>query len=113
MVIEGKGNRSATLKPQVIINSIVRSAPKAVAELSLLLKKVESWNPRLKGTARSIWSNLSWQKHGLDKMAQHHVQPNLKSVWEIPHLPGEIIPMAVCSQCEKFCSYVQSESSQE
>ena len=38
----GKGNGSATLKPQVIINSIARSAPKVVAELSLLLKKIEA-----------------------------------------------------------------------
>lgn len=30
------------------------------------------------GTTRTIWSNLLWQNHGLDKMAQHPVQPNPK-----------------------------------
>lgn len=29
-------------------------------------------------TSRLTWSNLSWQKHTLDKMAQHPVQLNLK-----------------------------------
>lgn len=35
----------------------------------------------------------SWQKHGLDKVAQHLVQLNLKSFqsWGIYHSPGQFI----------------------
>ena len=64
---------------------------------------------------RDIWSKLSWQKNGLDKMAQCPVQPNLKSIWcwGIRYLAGEIIPMADCSHCEKISSCVQAESPQE
>jgi len=36
-----------------------------------------SQKTRLEGTSRIIWSSLSWQKHGLDKVAQHPVQLNL------------------------------------
>lgn len=45
------------------------------------------------------------QKHDLDKISQHPLQPNFKGVqcWRIHHFP-EIIPMAVshCSHCENF-----------
>lgn len=39
----------------------------------------ESWNTGLEGTKKIILSNLCWQKHGLDSMAQHPAQLNLKS----------------------------------
>lgn len=44
-----------------------------------------SQSHRLEGTSRTIWSNISLQKHALEKMAQHPLQPNLKSIhcWEI------------------------------
>lgn len=63
---------------------------------------------RLEGTSQVIWSNLSWQKHNLDQMAQHPVQLNLGSTqcWGIPHFPGEIIPVSDCSECkivEQLC----------
>ena len=56
----------------------------------------ESQNTALEGTSTIPWSKLSWQKH-LDKMAQHPIQQNLKSVqsWWIHHFPREVIPMAV------------------
>lgn len=40
---------------------------------------------RLDGTSGIAWPNFSWQKHSLDKVAQHH-----KSVqhWGNHHLPG-------------------------
>lgn len=55
-----------------------------------------SQNTRLKGTSRSIWSKLSWQQQGLEKMDQHSVQLNLKIVpcWQIHPFSGEIIPRA-------------------
>jgi len=34
----------------------------------------------LEGTSGTIWSSLSWQKHGLDKMSQHPVQFSLHAV---------------------------------
>ncbi|KAK4828564.1 hypothetical protein QYF61_027533 [Mycteria americana] len=85
--------------------------------IRLLLNRilVPVQNTRLEGTSRIIWSNLSLQKHGVDKMAQHPVQLNLESVqcWGIHHFPGEIIPMANFSHCEKFSSCVQLESPQD
>lgn len=44
-------------------------------------------------------------------MAQHP----LRSIqfWEIHHSPGEIIPMADCSHCEKLSSCAHSEFPQE
>lgn len=62
---------------------------------------------RQRENMKNIWSNISWQKHRLDKMAQHTVQLQIQSVqhWRTHHCPGEIIPMADCSRCEFFlCS---------
>lgn len=63
----------------------------------------------LERTSRIILSSLSWQKCGLDKMAQHHVQLDLKSAqcWGIYNFPMEIMPMADCSHCEQ--NYFQSK----
>lgn len=77
---------------------------------------VESWNHLQVGRiSRIIWSNLCWQKHGLEKMAQHPVQPHLKSAqhWGIHCFPGEVIPVTDCSHCETFSSCVHSESPQQ
>jgi len=48
----------------------------------------------LEGTSGIIWSNPSWQKHGLDNMAQRPVRLSLKSAqcWGVHCFPGEIIP---------------------
>lgn len=61
-------------------------------------------NTRLEGTLKIIWSNFAWQKHGLDKVAQHSVQLDLKKVqcWRTHHFPWEIISVADCSHCENF-----------
>lgn len=58
---------------------------------------IEFWLGR---NIRIIWSNLFWQKHGVEKMAQL----NLKNVqyWGVP---GRI-PVADYSICEKFLSCV-------
>lgn len=59
----------------------------------------------LEVTSRIIWSNRSWQKHGLDKMGRHDV---LKSVQRcgILQYAGEIIPLTDCSHCKTFSSCV-------
>lgn len=41
---------------------------------------LQSWNTRLEKTSRTIWFKFPWQKHSLDKMAQHPVQMNCKSI---------------------------------
>lgn len=52
-----------------------------------------------KGPQGPIWSNISLQKHGLDKTAQHPLQLNLESIHWLGnyHCSKEIIPMANCS----------------
>lgn len=62
----------------------------------------------LKVTSRIIWLELSWQKHSLDKMAQHPAQLNLRNAqsWAfLPHLP--ILTVAEGSHSESVSSCVQ------
>lgn len=62
----------------------------------------ESKNTRLDGTSGIIWSNFSWQKHSLDKVAQYSAQHHKSAQhWGNHHLPGEMIPMHF-SHCEKM-----------
>ena len=65
---------------------------------------IESQNTRLEGTSRIIWSNLSWQKQGLDKMAQHPVQLNLKPVqcWRIHHILGRLFQWSIVLIVKNF-----------
>lgn len=60
----------------------------------------------------TLWSNLFQQKHSVDKMTQHLVQPTFKvsNVGESTTFFGEIIPMA---DCAKISNCVQLESRQE
>jgi len=53
---------------------------------------MESSDARFEGTSRIIWSNFSWQKHSLDKMTQHPIQPNLRYVQcqGIHRFPGKM-----------------------
>lgn len=97
-----------TSMPEESFQSVILNyaCPKAIISHKIR-KKVE-------GTSRIILSNLSWQKHRLDKMVQHLLQMHFQSVQHlgIHHFPGDIIPKTDCSNCEKHSFFVQSESSQ-
>lgn len=73
----------------------------------------------MEGISGIIWSNLSWHKHHIDKMARHPVLLNLKNIqcWEIQHLSfgdcfnGSLFSLQnifllclirVCPECAQF-----------
>ena len=90
------GNQTQIILAQFLMRSTSMASEHIIA----------SWKTRLEGTSRIIWSNLSWQKHGLDKIAHHLLDllPGLGSQMQDPEILVmiELFPVGRCKLPAKY-----------